>query len=137
KITITNLVHPVADMRLQSSTDLRSLNDKLGLKTIEFVSGTASLDLYYNGPLEKDASIIDKLTGRLRFSNGTIQYLPRDFTFRNCSGDVSFAPDLVQAKNLEFDMGSNHFNVDVAGTNLSALSADDPGKAVINCNVRI
>jgi hypothetical protein len=137
KISITNLVHPVADMRLQSSTDLRSLNDKLGLNTIEFISGTASLDLHYNGPLEKDVDFIDKLNGRLRFSNGTIQYRPRDFTFRNCSGDVSFSPDMVQANDLRFDLGANHFNVDVAGTNPGALSAASPGAAVINCNVQI
>jgi hypothetical protein len=137
KISITNLVHPVADMQLRSSTDLRSLNDKLGLNAIEFISGTASLDLHYNGPLEKETDFADRLNGRLRFSNGMIQYRPRGFTFRNCSGDISFTPDVVQASDLRFDLGSNHFNVNLAGTNLGALSAADPGKAVINCNVHI
>lgn len=135
KITINNLVHPLADMSLRSATDLKSLNDKLNLRTIRFLGGTASLNFHYSGPLQKDISIIDSISGNLKFSNGTIKYLPRDFTFSNCSGNIHFSSDAIRTNDLRFDLGSNHFNVDLAGTNLSALSSSDPGKAVIQCNV--
>lgn len=135
KITINNLVQPVADMNLRSATALASLNDKLGLRTISFLGGTAALNFSYKGPLRKDVSIIDNISGNLKFSNGTIKYLPRDFTFNNCNGNILFSSDILRADDLRFDLGSNHFNVDLAGTNLSALSSTDPGKAVIQCNV--
>jgi hypothetical protein len=132
---ITNLVQPQAYLDLQSNTDMKTLNEQLGLRTIQFLGGKAWLNLHYEGPLQKDVSLVEKLNGSLRFSGGTIKYVPRDFTFNNCSGEIGFSSDAIRTNNLSFDLGSNHFNVTVDGSNLSALSATDPGKAVIECKV--
>ncbi len=136
KISITDLVNPYVDMSLRSAADLKDLNEKLGLRTIRFLGGVASLNFHYTGPLQKDISL-DKMNGRLKFSGATIQYIPRDFTFNNCSGDILFSSDKLQADNLKFDMGSNHFSVNLAGSNLSALSSENAGRAMIDCNVSI
>jgi hypothetical protein len=134
-ITINNLVNPYANMSFQSSTDLKALNNKLGLSAIQFISGKASVNFHYEGLLSKDISLIDKLNGRLVFSGATINYIPRNFTFNNCSGNILFSEDRVEASNMKFELGSNKFTVNVLGSNLSGLSADDAGKATIQCNV--
>ncbi len=135
KIIINNLVQPNFNMNLQSSTDLKSLNDKLGLRSIQFLSGNASLSFQYNGPLINDISLINKLNGNLNFTNGTIKYLPRNFTFKNCSGNIIFSEDQVRSNNMKFDLGSNKFTVNIAGTNLSGLSSNDVSQASIQCKV--
>lgn len=134
-ITIKDLVNPYANMSFESSTDLKDLNNKLGLSSIQFISGKASVNFNYSGLLSKDISLIDKLNGRLVFSGATIKYLPRNFTFNNCSGNILFSEDRVEANNMKFELGSNKFTVNVLGSNLSGLSAGDAGKATIQCNV--
>jgi len=134
-ITINNLVNPYANMSFQSATDLSALNNKLGLSSIQFVSGKASVNFNYSGLLSKDISLIDKLNGRLSFSNAVIKYIPRNFTFNNCSGNILFSEDRIEASNMKFGLGSNQFTVNVLGSNLSGLTAADVGKATIQCNV--
>jgi hypothetical protein len=135
KIILKDLVNPYMDMSVQSTTDLTALNNKLGLKSVQFVSGKASVNFHYTGLVSKDISLIDKLNGRLIFSNAIIKYIPRNFTFNNCSGNILFSEDRVEASNMKFDLGSNKFTVNVLGSNLSGLSAADVGKATIQCNV--
>lgn len=134
-IIVKDLINPYIDMSVKSTTDLTAMNNKLGLNSIQFVSGKASLNFNYSGLVSKDISLIDKLNGRLVFSNATIKYIPRNFTFNNCSGNILFSDDRVETSNMKFDLGSNKFTVNVVGSNLSGLSAADAGKATIQCNV--
>ncbi len=134
-ITVTNLINPWLNLSLRSSTDFASLNNKLGLRTIQFLQGKASLNLHYSGILETDIGLLNKVQGDLQFSNAVIKYLPRNFTFNNCSGLISFSNNNLSVKNLECDLGKNHFVVNANGTNLSGLSAGDATKATITCNV--
>lgn len=135
EITINNLTDPQINLNLQSSTDLASLNNKLGLQTIELINGKASLSFHYAGPIKPDLSILDNINGKLQFSNGTIKYLPRNFIFNNCSGVVMFSNNNMQVNDLKCDFGESHFEVNVTGTNLDGLSANDAGNATISCNV--
>jgi hypothetical protein len=134
-ITVTNLIEPYLRFSLASSTDFKTLNNKLGLKTIELLEGRAALNLSYAGPLEKDISILDRLNGQLNFNNGTIRYIPRGFTFNNCSGNVFFSDNSVRVDELKCDLGKDHFVVNVSGTNMSGLSSTDASKASVNCSV--
>jgi hypothetical protein len=136
-ITVTNLVDPYLQLALASATDFKTLDGKLGLRTIDLLEGNASLNLLYAGPLPEDISILDRLTGQLNFSNGKIRYVPRGFTFNNCSGTVFFSDNNVKVDNLKCDLGSNHFVVNVSGTNMSGLSKTDAGKASILCDVYV
>jgi hypothetical protein len=134
-ITVTNLVDPYLSFSLASSTDFKTLNNKLGLKTIELLEGKAALQLSYAGPLQKDISVLDRLNGQLNFNNGTIRYIPRGFTFDNCSGTVLFSDNSIRVNDLKCDMGKEHFVVNVTGDNMSGLSANDASKASISCSV--
>jgi len=108
-----------------------------GLKTIDLLSGSAALNLSYAGPLVTDVSILDKLNGKLQFSNAQIRYAPRDFTFTNCSGNILFSDNNVDVKDLRCELGKTQFIVNVAGNNLSGLSATDASKASITANLYV
>jgi hypothetical protein len=134
-ITVTNLTNPYLSFSLTSSTDFKTLNNKLGLKTIELLQGQASLNLSYVGPIEKDISVLDRMNGQLTFSNGTIRYIPRGFTFNNCSGNVFFSDNNIKVDNLKCDLNKTHFVVNVSGNNMSGLTSADQSKTSISCNV--
>jgi len=135
KISVNNLVTPYIDLAMQSTADFSTLNNKIGLRTIELVKGKASLNLQYAGLIPEDLSILDKLEGKLNFSNGTINYLPRNFTFNNCSGSILFSGSNIKVDDLQCDLGRNHFKVNVTGTNLGGLSATNNSEATISCSV--
>jgi hypothetical protein len=134
-ITVTNLVNPFLSFTLASSTDFKTLDNKLGLKTIELLEGKAALQLSYAGPIQKDISVLDRLNGQLNFHNGKIRYIPRGFTFDNCSGTVLFSDNSIRVNDLKCDMDKEHFVINVTGDNMSGLSANDASKASISCSV--
>lgn len=134
-ITVSNLIDPNLNFSFSSATDLQTLDKKIGLKTIDLLSGSAALSLSYNGPLIADISILDKLNGSLQFKNGKIRYAPREFNFTNCSGSVMFSDNSVNVKDLTCQLGNTQFIVNVDGNNLSGLSAKDASKASITANL--
>lgn len=134
-ISINNLVDPYIHLALTSATDLPTLDKKIGLESIDLISGAASLHLTYSGPLITDIGILDRMNGQLQFNGGTIRYIPRNFTFSNCSGTVFFSHNNVRVNDLKCTLGKNQFIVNAAGNNLSGLSAADASKATVSCNV--
>jgi len=135
EISICNLKDPVIQFSLSSVLDVQLLNERLGLSSIRFTKGEAALQLAYSGALPKDISVLDQLHGQISLKNGTIQYLPRNFTFHNCSGTILFTDNNIAVNNLLFDLGTTHFVVNAAGNNLSGLGAKDVSKTSIRCNV--
>jgi hypothetical protein len=136
-ISVSNLIDPYFNFSLSSTTTLQVLDKKIGLKTIDLLSGSASLNLSYAGPLITDISILDKLNGKLQFQNAQIRYIPRDFTFTNCSGNVLFSNNSVDVKDLRCELGRTQFIINVEGNNLSGLSANDVSKASITANLYV
>lgn len=136
-ISITNLIDPYINFSLSSATSLQTLDKKIGLKTIDLLSGSAALNLSYAGPLITDISILDRLNGKLQFNNAQIKYVPRGFTFTNCSGNVLFSDNSVDIKDLRCELGKTQFIVNVEGNNLSGLSAKDASKASIKANLYV
>lgn len=134
-IIVTNLVHPILQFDLSSTTTLQALDNKLGLESISFLGGNASLALQYKGPLVADAAILSSVNGKLSIKDGLVKYTPRNLTFSNVNGDILFSQSDVLIKGLRCDLNTNHFKVDVAGINIANLVNNDPGKANILCKV--
>ncbi len=133
---VTNLVHPVLQFDVSSTTTLAALDEKLGLTTLHFQSGGALLNLQYNGPLGVDPAMLQYLSGNLVIKDAQVKYTPRDLTFSNCNGEVIFSQTDLLVRNLQCDLNTNHFKVDVAGDNLNVLVANSiPGKASLLCSV--
>ena len=133
---VTNLVHPILQFDLSSTTTLAALDDKLGLATLHFNSGDAVLNLQYNGPLGTDPSRLQYLSGNLLIKNAEVNYAPRNLTFSKCFGEVIFSQSNLLVRNLQCDLNTNHFKVEVAGNNVNVLAGgNQPGKASLVCSV--
>ena len=133
---VTNLVHPVLQFDFSSATTLSALDEKLGLATLHFNSGNAILNVQYNGPLGVDPSMLQYLSGNLAIKDGEINYAPRNLTFSHCNGEVIFSQTNLLARNLQCDLNTNHFKVEVAGTNMNLLAQSQlPGQASLLCSV--
>ncbi|HXL56953.1 MAG TPA: AsmA-like C-terminal region-containing protein, partial [Chitinophagaceae bacterium] len=80
-------------------------------------------------------ALLSKVTADIQLHNISLIYQPRDLNFTNCSGSVSVSENNIKVDSLRCDMKQNHFEIDVAGTNINGISTSDPGKAYIACNV--
>ncbi len=132
---VTNLVHPILQFDFSSKTTLAALDEKLGLATLHFITGGALLNLQYNGPLGVDPAMLQYLSGNLTIKDAQVNYTPRDLTFSKCNGEIIFSQSNLLVKDLECDLNTNHFKVEVAGNNVNAFSTNIPGKASILCSV--
>ena len=133
---VTNLVHPVLQFDLSSATTLTALDDKLDLSTLHFISGAALLNIQYNGPLGVDPSKLQYLSGNLVIKDAKVNYEPRALTFSNCNGEIIFSQTSLLVRDLQCDLNTNHFKIEVAGDNVNLLAASNmPGKADLVCSV--
>ncbi len=134
-VRITNLVEPNLQFQFTSTCTFPMLDDKLGMRTLRLLSGQALLELQYNGPLAADASVMEKLSGRLLVTNGVVHYEPRDLTFTGCNGELLFSSNELAVKKLECNVGSNHFEVSLEGKDVNKLATGNPGKGSLACSV--
>ncbi len=133
---VTNLVHPILQFDFSSTTTLSELDERLGLSTLRFISGGALLNVQYNGPLGIDPSKLQYLSGNLVIKDAEVNYEPRNLTFSHCNGEIIFSQTDLLVKNLQCDLNTNHFKVEVVGNNLNLLAQTSlPGKASLLCNV--
>jgi len=137
-ITITNLLAPQLHFSLHSDCKLEALDNKLALKDIAFKGGTADLDLFYDGPLTKDNSMLEDLEGQLNIKAGVIEYVPRSFVFTNCNGDVGFFKDSISMRKFSCSYLKNKLDVEAEGKNIRKkfVNKDVSQEAVVKCYVR-
>jgi hypothetical protein len=114
---------------------LPQLDDQLASNTLHFIEGNAKIYLAYNGPLIADPSLLDQVNANIEIQNGKIVYVPRSITFSACNGAVNITGNNLLVKNLQCDLNTNHFVVNIAGQNLNRISSKNPGKATINCGI--
>jgi len=134
-IRLSNINEPVLKFNFLSQCNFETLNDQLSLESIEFTGGAAQLFLQYNGPLISSPALLSKVAADIQLHDVSLIYEPRDLTFTNCSGSVSISENNITVDSLRCDMKQNHFEINIAGSNIKGLSTSDPGKAYIACNV--
>lgn len=136
-ITITNLLEPQLHFILHSDCKLEALDNKFALKDISFKGGETALDLFYDGPITKDKSMLQELEGKLLMKDGVIEYVPRSFTFTNCYGDIGFFKDSISMRRFSCYYLKNKLNVEVEGKNIRRkfVVNDVSQEAVVKCYV--
>lgn len=136
-ITIINLDSPRLHFTLHSDCKLEALDNKFALKDIHFKGGETSLDLFYDGPLTNDNSMLQDLEGKLLMKNGVIEYVPRSFTFTDCYGDIGFFKDSISMRKFSCSYLKNKLDIQVDGRNIRRkfLANDMSQEALINCRV--
>lgn len=132
---VTNLTTPSLHFAFSSACDFSALDDKFGLRTLRFQQGQANLELQYDGPLVTDASAMENISGSLSVKNGVVHYEPRNLTFNNCNGEITFSENDLVIKKLECKVGSSTFSVAMQGNDIGRFASADPGKASLLCYV--
>jgi len=134
-IAVTNLLQPVIQFEFYSQCTLAQLDDQLASSTLRFINGDANLYLSYNGPLISNASLLDQVNAKIQVRNGKIVYVPRSLTFSECDGTVVITGNTLLINNFKCNLNTNHFVVNITGSELNRISHFEPGKATINCDV--
>ena len=137
-ITITNLEHPLLRFDFHSDCLLETLDNKFALKDISLQNGNANLDLFYDGPITPDKSMLQDMEGRLVVQNGTIEYVPHHMAFTNCNGDIGFYKDSISMRKFTCNYKETKFALEVEGKNIRRkfVVNDLSQEAIIKCYVR-
>ncbi len=134
-IVVTNLDKPVMQFEFFSQCTFPQLDEALSSSVLQFVEGNAKLYLAYNGPLIADPSLLNQLNAKIQIQNGKVIYVPRNLMFSECSGAINLTGNNLTVNNLQCNLNTNHFEVNINGYNLNRISDKETGKATLNCNV--
>lgn len=137
-IVLTNLVNPILQFELDSECKLQSLDELFAMKQLRFLEGTAKLRLSYNGPVTKDKSMLEELEGKLSVANGTVEYVPRGFTFTKCNGNIEFYKDSISVPGFHCNYQKNDIRVRMHGKNIrrSYLVGDHSRQPELKCELQ-
>lgn len=117
-ISLTNLVSPFLRFNISSECHLQSLDNLFSMKGLSFREGTAKLNLFYSGIVTKDRSMLAEMEGKLSVSNGTVDYVPRGFTFTKCNGDIEFYKDSIHIPGFSCRYLKNEIHISAEGKNI-------------------
>jgi AsmA-like C-terminal region len=136
--SVTNLDIARLQVRVRSECKLEDLDSKLGMQDIAFKKGDGSFDLWYDGPIVRDKSMLKDIRGTITIKDGAIDYTPRGFSFTRCNGSVLLLKDSIRMDDFSCRYGDNQFKVAVYGSNIrrTMLAGDWSKLAVIDCFVR-
>jgi len=79
--------------------------------------------------------LLDQVNAKIQVRNGKIVYVPRGLTFSECDGTVVITGNTLLINNFKCNLNTNHFVVNITGSQLNRISHFAPGKATINCDV--
>ncbi|HYJ65169.1 MAG TPA: AsmA-like C-terminal region-containing protein [Parafilimonas sp.] len=134
-IALTNFDKPVIQFEFFSQCSFLQLDEALSSSNLHFADGNAKLYLAYNGPLIADPSLLSLLNAKILIQNGKVIYVPRNLTFSECNGTVDLTGNNLTINNLQCNLNTNHFVVNINGNNLNRISGNEAGRASLNCSV--
>ncbi|MGK2863181.1 MAG: hypothetical protein ACSLE0_14720, partial [Chitinophagaceae bacterium] len=121
QISITNFIDPILACDLQSEFQLSAINEVSESTTIQFLQGIGKLDVAFDGPITENGSLESHIQGTLDWSKASIQYVPRNLVFTECSGQLVFKEKDVLFKNIKAKTGNTHLTMNGAVANLLAI----------------
>ncbi len=134
-IVIADLIKPKIKAVLISDLNLTDLNEHSGSETLKFTAGTASIRLFYDGPVEETV-INPSLYGNISFNNADIIYLPRDFRMLNARGRIELARNHLSVKSLSLSTGKSQISMDGYAENFLSLLNVSPESLLLKWNIR-
>ncbi len=135
RIEILDLQHPTLTCDLQSSFDVKKLDEMLSSTTIGLNKGTVQARLNYSGPVEYNSETFAKLDGEMVFNNAQVSYKPRNVQLNNINGKISFKNTNVFIQDFGFTVLSNKINMNAEALGLVTLLNDDPNKVKIDYRI--
>ena len=134
-VVISNLTVPLLKCDLHSSCDLAALNELTGNNSIQFMKGTAQMDINYQGSLVQADTIETIVNGNIGLKNMAINYLPRNIILQDMTGNLVFKNQDLFIETLSAHAGSTALNMNGTVRNLIRMIYIDPAKLTMDWNV--
>ncbi|MFT4203294.1 MAG: AsmA-like C-terminal region-containing protein [Chitinophagaceae bacterium] len=135
RMNIVDLKNPYLDMSLSGACLLPSLNDQLGMETLDFLDGKARLALGYKGRIPPGLGLLQNLSGDFVIANGKAMYRPKGLLFENCNGAVSFSKNRLKVDNLRATLNNNSIFVNIDGNSIVGMESGTASVGFIHCDV--
>lgn len=134
-IEILDLKTPQLTADLSANFELSKLNELAGSGAIQFRSGMGSVQLKYQGPMQRNNNTNSFLDGTMSFKNGNILYAPRGVEMKNVNGSLVFKNSDLFIQNIQTDVLGNNILMNGTAKNLLTLINTEPGKVNIDWNI--
>lgn len=135
-LEISNLIHPILSCDLQSVFELSAINKITGSPTLEFSQGKGNIDITYNGLLGKQGLFsVPGINGNVSFSEAQFRYVPRNISFRNCSGAFSFHDKDLILRQLHARTGNTELTMKGHVLNFLSLLHQSPERLIMDWTI--
>ncbi len=111
----------------------------MGMQDIAFKSGEAAIDLWYDGPIVRDNSMMGWCTRNSRNKKWCYWTMcPEDLVSTQCNGLLSLFKDSLRIDNFNCRYGDNRFDVALYGSNIrrNLVAGDASQPTVMDCFIR-
>lgn len=135
-VTITNLKLPIIAGKFVSNFPLRKINSVFGDRTFSFTNGTASLNLLYQGPFEREDHGKRFINGHVQINDASLTYIPRNLSFTNVKARLNFRGQDLFLQNMQVKSGSSSLQMEGSLKNFLNLYYSDPDKIHLDWNIR-
>jgi hypothetical protein len=134
-ITITNLVHPFLSCDLHSNFDLITLNTLTDYQTFEFTKGTGALNITCKGSIQEEDSIERNINGTILLDSASLNYLPRNFPLKNCTGKIRFKDKDMYIEDLKAHTENSEVTINAGIKNLFSFIDKNTDKPELDCSI--
>ena len=134
-IEILDLQTPLLTADLTANFPLQQLNELIGSDAIRLQSGDGSVQLKYQGPMQRNNNTNSFLDGNISFRNGNVLYAPRNVEMKNVNGSLLFKNSDLFIQNIQANILGNSIVMNGTAKNLLTLINTEPGKVNIDFSI--
>lgn len=134
-LTIFNLTNPRLAVNVKSTFPLSELNSALQSETIQFTGGQADIAFEYDGRTDTISSKNSKLTGYLKFNNGSMLLSGPQSTIQNCKGIFKFSNANLIVDSLQGTLAGNPVFMRGQANNVLSVLSDDRVPVSLDWNI--
>ncbi len=135
-IKLNDLKNTVFSGRFKANFPLIELNPVFGEQTFVFTAGTASLDILYTAPYNKNTNRQRYINGTIHVKNAAASYKPRGINFKEVVATLNFTGQDLLLQNVKVKSGTT--SLDMHGTlrNFVNLYYTDPKKILLDWQIK-
>jgi hypothetical protein len=127
------LINPFITIRMKSKFDVKNVNSLIG-NTFTFESGTADLNIKYDGPVASTDNFQHTLYGHIIVKDAAFTYAPRNLKFKKCNINIDFLGQDLLLNNTSLFTKNSAFNIQGVAHNFLNVYLLDPGKVAFVWN---
>ncbi|HEX4440068.1 MAG TPA: AsmA-like C-terminal region-containing protein [Thermoanaerobaculia bacterium] len=135
RVTLLNLLKPVASGTFQTEFGLPSLNEVIDEKLILFSGGQAGVSLEFQVALDQLKLHRPRFRGEIVVHQGDLLYRPQNLRLKT-DVDLAFTDRTLSIRNVKYTAGASTLLIDGEVENFFGLFYEAPEKMVVALNVR-